>query len=286
MARNLKHFIKKHLLLLGIIVALLIITTASITLYTLHQNQVITSNNLATQANTKATDALITKIKQAKAAAEALKAKQTTPVTAPTVVQTTKTTPVISCNTSTAHNDPSSIDVLVNKKHCLQPLSFVPSDLVSVDGATLSAKASASFDLMYKAAAAAGQPFGVSSSYRSYTTQVTTYNYWVSVSGQAGADTYSARAGYSEHQTGLAVDLQAGSCELSCFVGTTQYTWLQDHSTDYGFIQRYPTGSQSITGYETEEWHYRYVGLAVAQDMKARGITTLEEYWGIDGGDY
>lgn len=166
------------------------------------------------------------------------------------------------------------------------PLSFIPSDLVTTNGATLSAKAADSFNKMFAAAAAAGQPFTVSSSYRSYQTQVSTYNYWVSVNGQAAADTVSARPGFSEHQTGFVIDVGAGSCILDCFGGTSQYSWFQKNAATYGFIQRYYLGYEHITGYAGEEWHYRYVGTAVAKDMQARGIKTLEQYWNIEGGDY
>ncbi len=191
-----------------------------------------------------------------------------------------------SCNTSTSHNDPSRIDVLVNKKHCIQPLQFAPSDLITVQGATLSAKAAEAYVALFNAAAQAGQPFYVTSSYRSYATQITTYNYWVAQSGPAGADTYSARPGYSEHQTGLVIDVAAGGCTLDCFGSTSQYQWFQQYADEYGFIQRYYSGSEAVTGYKAEEWHYRYVGQATAQDMKKKGVKSLEEYWGMKGGDY
>jgi len=190
------------------------------------------------------------------------------------------------CNTSTTHTNPAAIDVVVNKKHCIQPLSYAPGDLVTTHGATISAQAVDAFNQLYAAAAAAGQPFYVTSSYRSYSDQVATYNHWISISGQAGADTYSARPGYSEHQTGLAFDVAANGCVLDCFGSTSQYTWFQQHAADYGFIQRYYAGYESITGYKAEEWHYRYVGVQVAKDMQSKGIKTLEQYWSISGGDY
>lgn len=190
------------------------------------------------------------------------------------------------CNTSKSHNNPASIDVVVNKKHCIQPVMFAPGDLVTSYGATLSAKAITAFNQLYAAASAAGQPFAVTSSYRSYNDQISTYNYWVNTSGVAGADTYSARPGYSEHQTGLAFDVSGNGRGLSDFGGTTQYQWLLANAADYGFIQRYYAGYETITGYSAEEWHYRYVGVAVAKDMQARGIKTLEQYWGITGGNY
>ncbi len=191
-----------------------------------------------------------------------------------------------SCNTASSHTNPNAIDVMVNKKHCLKPLSFAPPDLVSTHGATISAKAAADFNRMYADAVAAGQAFTVSSSYRSYATQVSTYNYWVSVNGKAAADTVSARPGFSEHQTGLAVDVGVGGCTLGCFGGTSQYQWFQANAAKYGFIQRYYSGYEHITGYAGETWHYRYIGVAAAQDMQAKGIKTLEQYWGMEGGTY
>ena len=190
------------------------------------------------------------------------------------------------CNGAKTHNNPANIDVVVNKKHCIQPVTYEPSDLVTTNGATVSAQIVDAFNQLFTAAAAAGQPFYVTSSYRSYQTQVATYNYWVSTSGAAGADTYSARPGYSEHQTGFAFDVAAHGCVLDCFGSTSQYAWFQQYAADYGFVQRYYSGYEAITGYKAEEWHYRYVGKAVAKDMQLKGIMTLEEYWSVSGGDY
>lgn len=182
--------------------------------------------------------------------------------------------------------DPSSIGVIINKKHPVEPIDYAPSDLVMVKGATLSKKVMSDFSRMFSDAEAAGQPFYVTSSYRSYQTQVLTYNHWVSVNGQKVADTYSAKPGYSEHQTGFVVDVAASGCTLDCFGATTQYKWLRENAANYGFIQRYHAGEEEITGYKAEEWHYRYVGVDVAQDMKSKGVKSLEAYWGYLGGDY
>lgn len=191
------------------------------------------------------------------------------------------------CNTSITHNNPALIDVLVNKKHCMQPVSYVPSDLVAIgSGFVLSAKAAPSFNALMSAASAQGIPLTITSSYRSYENQVSTYAYWVGVSGKAGADTYSARPGYSEHQTGFVIDVASNGCALDCFGSTSAYAWMQAHAADYGFIQRYYAGYDPITGYKAEEWHYRYVGTAIAKDMRTKAIMTLEEYWGLSGGDY
>lgn len=191
------------------------------------------------------------------------------------------------CAAADAHSDPTSISIVINKKRCFSPIDFTPPDLIETQGATLSAKAVPSFNALMQAAATAGLPLRVTSSYRSYGNQVSTYNYWVSVNGStASADTVSARPGYSEHQTGFTVDLAAGACSLDCFAGTPQATWLREHAAEYGFVERYPAGLTAITGYSPEAWHYRYVGATVAQDMKAKGIKTLEQYWNIPGGEY
>lgn len=291
-----RRFVKKHIISVSIILIGFIATTTGLYLYYNYETNVTKANIKSANAFISSTYQKMAQVNTAKAAA--LKAQQEAAAAAAAKAvadqsknATSQTASVLdstACNTSTTHNNPSNIDVLVNKKHCLQPLTFVPSDLVSVANTSfkLSAKAAPSFNAMFDAAAAAGEGFQITSSYRSYSTQITTYNSWVATSGQAGADTYSARPGYSEHQTGLAIDLEADGKALSEFLSTTQYAWLQAHAAEYGFIQRYPDGQQSVTGYETEEWHYRYVGVAVAQDMKAKNIPTLEQYWGMSGGDY
>ncbi len=215
---------------------------------------------------------------KAKAAAEA-KAKAKAAAAAATAA-----------NQSTANcgvSDPASITVVINKKHCFSPLSWTPSDLTSVDGYAVRSSAATNLRAMMTAASKAGVPFGLTSTYRSYQNQVTTYNYWVATNGSyAAADTVSARPGFSEHQTGLAADLDAGSCALSCFGGTAQYTWLKKNAANYGYIERYPAGLTGITGYSPEPWHWRYVGVSVAKDMKTKGIETLESYFGVSGGGY
>ena len=120
------------------------------------------------------------------------------------------------------------------------------------------------------------------SGFRSYGTQAQLYQSYVNREGQAAADRYSARPGYSEHQTGLAFDV----------IGTNGHSveddsaaqWLLDHAADYGFVVRYLKGKESVTGYMHEEWHLRYVGKE-AKEIAASGLT-LEEYYGFDGGDY
>lgn len=282
-----KRSLRHHLLPLGVIVMAVLLASGFLTWYTNKTNAEVAQIEQASTQNSHDMEAKIAKIKAdkiAKAKADAAKAKA-----AAEKAQTGSSSSVNSrdCNTATTHITASSIDVLVNKKHCLQPINYTPKDLVDVGGGfLLSRKAASAFNAMRSAASRAGQPFSITSSYRSYTTQITTYNYWVGVSGKAGADTYSARPGYSEHQTGFAVDVEAPGCSLNCFGKTSQYQWLQKNAAKYGFIQRYYKGFTSITGYTAEEWHYRYVGVAVATDMKARGIKTLEQYWNLPGGNY
>jgi len=189
-----------------------------------------------------------------------------------------------------AHCDvgnPTSITVVVNKKHCINPPSWAPADLTSLKGYLMRGVTADHMQQMIQAATAAGLPFGLTSAYRSYSDQVATYNNWVQVNGSTtAADTVSARPGYSEHQTGLAADLDTGSCVLECFGGTAQYAWLKQNAASFGFIERYPSGLTGVTGYSPEPWHWRYVGSETALAMKRSGVQTLEEYLGISGGDY
>ena len=80
--------------------------------------------------------------------------------------------------------------------------------------------------------------------------------------------------------------MAVGGCSLECFTSTPQAQWLRDNAAEFDFIERYKPGYSHITGFSPEAWHYRYVGPAVATDTKARGVHTLEEYWGLEGGEY
>lgn len=120
------------------------------------------------------------------------------------------------------------------------------------------------------------------SGFRSYETQTQLYQEYVNKDGKAEADRYSARPGYSEHQTGLAFDLIGTDGDLVTEEKAAQ--WLLDHAADYGFVVRYLKGKEKETGYMAEEWHLRYVGKE-AKDIAASGLS-LEEYYGFEGGDY
>ena len=187
------------------------------------------------------------------------------------------------CGTAT----PASMTVVINKKHCFSPLTWTPPDLGQVNGYAMRQQAATNMQNLMAAAAQEGIAINISSAYRSYDNQVVTYDNWVKVNGSvAAADTVSARPGYSEHQTGLAADLKVGECALECFGTTSAYPWMQKNAAKYGFIERYPSGLSAITGYAPEPWHWRYVGASTAQDMQAKGIKTLEQYFSITGGNY
>lgn len=183
----------------------------------------------------------------------------------------------------TTHNteDPASLWVIVNKIKPL-PSDYVPGDLKhSGNGAQLRAEAATALERLQADIATQGTPVYVISGYRSYQTQVATYNRYVSIDGQEQADTYSARPGHSEHQTGWAVDVGNGSCDLEiCFGDTKAGIWLAQNAHKYGFVVRYPLGKESETGYQYEPWHLRYVGAELAQELFNRA-QTMESLFGV-----
>lgn len=136
------------------------------------------------------------------------------------------------------------------------------------------------FNKMKSVASGEGLNLYISSGYRSYADQKYIYNNYVLRDGQSEADTYSARAGHSEHQTGLAFDLNTIN---SSFALTAEGIWVADNCYKYGLILRYPKGKENITGYMYESWHLRYVGIDLATKLYNDGDwITLEEYYGID----
>lgn len=134
------------------------------------------------------------------------------------------------------------------------------------------------FNAMRAAAAAEqGLDLWIVSGFRSYATQVSTYNYFVANYGQAYADTTSARPGHSEHQSGLAIDVNLVD---QSFGSTTVGMWVAANAHRFGFVVRYPQGKEHITGYMYEPWHLRYLGSELAATLYSSGLT-LEEYLGI-----
>lgn len=138
-------------------------------------------------------------------------------------------------------------------------------------------EAQAAFDKMQDAASEEGLNIWIASGFRSYEYQQGLYERYASRDGYAAADRYSARAGHSEHQTGLAFDLNTID---DSFADTAEGKWVAEHCHEYGFIIRYPKGKESVTGYQYEPWHIRYLGTDIAEDVYSSGLT-LEEYLGI-----
>lgn len=166
--------------------------------------------------------------------------------------------------------------IICNKYHTLKS-NYVP-DLVSLNGyggGQMEKVAAKNFKEMCDAAKKDGISIYNVSGYRSYNTQKYLYEGYVSRNGQAKADTFSARAGTSEHQTGLATDVNNVS---DSFANTKAYKWLMSNAYKYGFILRYPKGKEFITGYKYEPWHFRYVGKDVAKIIYEKDITYDEYY--------
>lgn len=203
------------------------------------------------------------------------------------VATSTPSIPVSDIPAPTPTVDPP-ITVVVNKKHPNSPLNYVPSTIVAVgNGQYLRKEAADAFVQMVADALKENTPITAGSGYRSFDTQTTVYNQYVKQDGQAKADTYSARPGFSEHQTGLAMDIIGGGAGIDdSFADTEQSKWLIANAHKYGFVLRYPKDKESVTGYVWESWHYRYVGVGVATDMKDKKVTTLEEYYKVEGGLY
>lgn len=187
-------------------------------------------------------------------------------------------------------SDPLSPWVVVNKQHPL-PAEHVPPDLVPVGPAMLRADVAPDLATMVDAAAAVGVRLEVRSGFRSYGDQAATRADIEGRRGFAHAERYSARPGFSEHQTGLAVDIDSGSqpaCNLqTCFARTAEGVWLAEHAWEHGFLVRYTEANSAVTGYAPEGWHLRWVGRELTAEMRARGVTSLEELFGVPGGpDY
>ncbi|NLL91021.1 MAG: M15 family metallopeptidase [Ruminococcaceae bacterium] len=139
-------------------------------------------------------------------------------------------------------------------------------------------EANDSLNKMISAASEEGIYLNIISSFRDYETQEVIYNRYVSQWGREYTDTVSARPGHSEHQTGLAFDLNSLS---SSFEETKEFAWLYENCSNFGFILRYPKGSEWATGYSYEPWHYRYIGdVDFARAVMQSGVS-LEEYIGL-----
>ena len=191
----------------------------------------------------------------------------------------------------TAHSttDPRSIWVIVNKTHPVTPSDFRP-EVTLVRGYQVAAAAAGPLGRLLEASDRRGLGFKIASAFRSYGYQYGVHAATEAARGAAGADLVSARAGYSEHQTGLAVDLVTPAdpaCDFdACFARTPGGRWLARNAWRFGFVVRYQPATTAITGYSPEPWHLRYVGRPLAREMRVTGIATLEQFFDVRGGDY
>jgi D-alanyl-D-alanine carboxypeptidase len=180
--------------------------------------------------------------------------------------------------------DPNDLTVLVNKKYKL-PESYAPNDLVLASNSGIRTTGSiylrntviADLNRLANDSAAAGVEISVISGYRSYSNQLSTYQYWVNYNGgnSAMADQISARAGHSQHQLGTALDLSTSEINDqigAVFNNTAAANWLNNNAANYGFVMSYPAGAESVTGYQHESWHYRYIGVENALAFKGSGM--------------
>ena len=176
----------------------------------------------------------------------------------------------------------ASITAIVNKYNGIG--KYEPNDLVKISSVNstkelyMRKEACGAFEKMCNDARTEGYDIRAMSAYRSYNRQNELYNNYVATDGKEAADTYSARPGNSEHQTGLAVDIQGGTTGFESFKTTKESKWINDNSYKYGFIVRYPEGKERITGYMAEAWHIRYVGKEIAQKIHGEKIT-FDEYY-------
>ena len=176
----------------------------------------------------------------------------------------------------------SSLWVVANKQRPLNPITYRPQigyfkgvQVAKVTAAALTQMAAG----MLKAKAGT---LLLNSGYRSYETQAAVHERQVARLGLKAGEALAARPGYSEHQTGLAADVSAAGqgCTIQvCFAKTKAGKWLAANAWQYGFILRYPDGQTATTGYQFEPWHFRYVGIELATEMKSQNITVLERFW-------
>jgi D-alanyl-D-alanine carboxypeptidase len=192
-------------------------------------------------------------------------------------------------------DEADSIWVVVNKQRQILPLRYKPENLAyptfskpkvqNPFGLQLRAEAAIATVEMASALSEAGKgQLILNSGFRTYKNQQSLYNRTRDTRGLVVAEKLSARPGYSEHQLGLAADFSVkgqGCVIMVCFGNTEAGRWLADNAHEYGFILRYPKGYKPITGFQYEPWHFRYLGIELATEMKTKGIKTLEQFWGL-----
>lgn len=186
--------------------------------------------------------------------------------------------------TDTTETDKFSNTMIVNKYHGVTKdfkvpnLTQISSECSVSDENYLTKEAAVAFEKMCNAAKEDGYYILANSAYRDYETQTETWQFYYDLYGQNYVDKYVTRPGYSEHQTGLALDVK--SVNTNIFKDSKEYTWMLDNSYKYGFIHRYKESKVDITGITSEAWHFRYVGVEAATYMYENKLC-LEEYYAM-----
>lgn len=167
---------------------------------------------------------------------------------------------------------------IVNKYNYI-PRDYIPSNLITINNLSINKEAYESFLNMKNDMNKENLNIRIISAYRSYDYQESLYEKYLMKEKQEIVDTYSARAGYSEHHTGLAIDVDNTKLDFNKFYLTKEFTWMKENAHKYGFILRYPKDKEKITGYKYEPWHYRFVGKEIANYIKNHNITYEEYYY-------
>ena len=187
--------------------------------------------------------------------------------------------------------DPSHVWFVVNKAMPMEPIDYAPVNWAAPADIPLGNLAAVRTDVaptvtaMSEASIAAGMgQIGMQNGYRGYSVQQRIHDQRVASLGKEAGERLAARPGYSEHQSGIAMDVfgcTPGCSSSEQFGTTTTYQWVVDHSWEYGWIIRYEDGQTPITGYDPEAWHLRYIGPELAAAYHAGGFHTLEEFFGL-----
>lgn len=189
-----------------------------------------------------------------------------------------------------SHVEAASLWVVVNKTHPLSPKSYAPAKVAVFRDVPIRADVKPYLIKMFATAKQDGVNLSMVSGYRSYSYQKQLFNSYAKRDGVKAAETYSARPGYSEHQTGLAADIGSADhpgCTLEdCYAKTPAGKWLKANAYKYGFIIRYTDENHAVTDYIPEPWHLRFVGSDLAKYYHDNNVDSLEEFFDVSGGDY
>ena len=186
------------------------------------------------------------------------------------------------------HQDPTDILILFNKQNRAPavPVTLVKPDVTPTresvaENIYMRPEAASALEALFEGAAEAGLTLYATSGYRSYSTQKAIFDRKAAERGEQAANRSVAKPGYSEHQTGLAMDIEGettlGTGLTEAFGESPEGIWVAEHCHEYGFIIRYPKDKTNITGYIYEPWHIRYVGVEAATEITELGVT-FEEY--------